>query len=81
MITRARVEGMMTRHCVSAVSTALTAVEGISRVEIVIGALEIEHDGRATEDRLREAVAVAGYTLRDVQTDRRTLPIQVTPSE
>ena len=75
MITRARVDGMSCQHCVRAVFTALTAVEGITRADVSIGAIEVEHDGRVTIDQLREAVAVAGYTVRDGETNRRALPL------
>ncbi|HXT18694.1 MAG TPA: cation transporter [Gemmatimonadaceae bacterium] len=75
MITRARVEGMSCQHCVRAVFTALTALEGISRADVSIGAIEVEHDGRVTVDQLREAVAVAGYTVVAGKTDRRVLPV------
>ena len=75
MITRARVEGMTCQHCVRAVFTALTAVEGISRADVRIGQLEVEHDGRATLDKLREAVAVAGYEVAEGETNRRALPL------
>ena len=75
MITRARVDGMSCQHCVRAVFTALTAVEGITRADVTIGAIEVEHDGRVTIEQLREAVAVAGYTVRDGDTNRRALPV------
>jgi copper chaperone len=75
MITRARVEGMSCQHCVRAVFTALTPVEGIVRADVSIGAIEVEHDGRATIEKLREALAVAGYTLSNVETNRRALPL------
>jgi len=75
MITRATVEGMTCQHCVRAVFTALTAVEGIVRADVSIGVIEVEHDGRATEEALRSAVAVAGYTLSGSATDRRVLPL------
>ncbi len=74
MITRARIEGMSCQHCVRAVFTALTAVEGISRADVSIGAIEVEHDGRVTPDQLRQAIAVAGYAVSDAATDRRRLP-------
>ena len=74
MITRARVEGMTCRHCVRAVFTALTAVEGIARADVSVGAIEIEHDGRATIEKIREAVEVAGYQVVDGTTNRRALP-------
>ena len=75
MITRARVEGMTCQHCVRAVFTALGAVEGITRADVSLGAIEVEHDGRATLEALREAVSVAGYRIVDGATDRRVLPL------
>ena len=74
-ITRARVGGMTCQHCVRAVFTALAAVEGIRRADVSIGAIEVEHDGSVTIERLRDAIAVAGYTVGAAATDRRRLPI------
>jgi copper chaperone len=75
MITRARVDGMTCQHCVRAVFTALAAVDGITRADVNIGAIEVEHDGRVTVAQLRDAVAVAGYTVLDGETNRRALPL------
>jgi copper chaperone len=75
MITRARVDGMTCQHCVRAVFTALAAVEGITRADVNIGAIEVEHDGRVTVAQLRDAVAVAGYSVLDGETNRRALPL------
>jgi copper chaperone len=75
MITRARVEGMTCQHCVRAVFTALTAVEGITHADVSIGAVEVEHDGRVTVAQLRDAIAVAGYAVIDGETNRRALPL------
>jgi copper chaperone CopZ len=75
MITRARVQGMSCQHCVRAVFTALAAVDGISRADVSIGAIEVEHDGSVTLDQLRDAVAVAGYTVTAGETNRRSLPL------
>lgn len=75
MITRVRVEGMSCQHCVRAVFTSLAGIEGITRADVSIGAVEVEHDGRVTVEQLREAVEVAGYTLGDAEEDRRRLPI------
>ena len=75
MITRARIEGMTCQHCVRAVFTALTAVEGIVRADVGIGAVEVEHDGQVTVEQLRAAIAVAGYPVGEAETDRRRLPI------
>jgi copper chaperone CopZ len=75
MITRIRIEGMSCQHCVRAVFTALAAVDGISRAEVRIGSAEVEHDGSATVDALRDAVAVAGYSVREDDRSRRQLPL------
>lgn len=74
MITRVRVEGMSCQHCVRAVFTALAAVEGIARADVSLGTAEIEHDGRVTVEQVREAVAVAGYSIGEAVVNRRTLP-------
>lgn len=73
MITRLSIPGMRSNHCVTAVFTALTAVEGITRADVAIGAATIEHDGRATADALRSAIAVAGYEVAEVVEERRRL--------
>jgi len=75
MITRIRIEGMSCQHCVRAVFTALAAVAGISRAEVRIGSAEVEHDGSVTVDALRDAVAVAGYSVREDDRSRRQLPL------
>lgn len=75
MITRVRVEGMSCQHCVRAVFTALNAVRGITRAEVSIGAVEVEHEGGVTVEQLREAIAVAGYRVSDGETDRRALKV------
>ncbi|HEV7990941.1 MAG TPA: heavy-metal-associated domain-containing protein [Gemmatimonadaceae bacterium] len=76
MRTRLRIEGMSCQHCVRAVFTALTPVEGILSVDVSIGAAVVEHDGRATADALREAIAVAGYEAVATVEERRRLPVQ-----
>jgi copper chaperone CopZ len=75
MITRVKIDGMTCQHCVRAVFTALGAVEGISSAEVSIGGASIEHDGMVTVERVRDAVAVAGYAVVDGETNRRSLPI------
>jgi copper chaperone len=75
MITRVRVEGMTCHHCVRAVFTALAAVDGISRADVGIGAVEVEHDGSVAVDQLRDAIAVAGYLVREDGSGRRYLPL------
>ena len=75
MITRIRIAGMSCQHCVRAVFTALTPVAGITSADVSIGAATIEHDGRATIEALRDAIAVAGYTVEDGTEERRRLPL------
>lgn len=74
MITTLRIGGMLSVHAKRAVFTALTGVEGISRAEVELGRAVIDHDGRATPERLREAVALAGCEVVEVVEDRRRLP-------
>lgn len=75
MRTRVEIEGMRTVHCVRAVFTALAAVEGITSAEVERGWAVIEHDGRATVEALRAAVAVAGYEVVAVRDEPRVLPV------
>jgi copper chaperone CopZ len=75
MITRLRIGGMSCQHCVQAVFTSLTPVPGIVSADVSIGAAVIEHDGRATADALREAIAASGYTVTLAEEERRRLPI------
>ena len=66
---------MSCAHCVRAVFTSLAAVEGVARADVSIGSAEVEHDGRATVEALRDAIAVAGYEVVEGETNRRVLPL------
>ena len=66
---------MTCQHCVNSVFTALTPVEGIIAAEVEVGSVTVEHDGRATVDALREAIAVAGYDAVLATEERRRLPV------
>ena len=66
---------MTCQHCVNAVFTALTPVEGIVSAEVDIGSVVVEHDGRVTVESLREAIAVAGYEALLAAEERRQLPV------
>jgi copper chaperone CopZ len=57
------------------VFTALAGVPGITRADVSIGAIEVEHDGSVTERSLRDAVEVAGYSISASESDRRRLPL------
>ena len=75
MRTRLRILGMSTPHCIRAVFTALTPVEGIIAAEVEVGSVTVEHDGRATVEALRAAIAVAGYEAVLAAEERRRLPV------
>jgi copper chaperone CopZ len=75
MHTHLRIQGMSCQRCVQAVFTALTPVEGIASADVSIGSAVIEHDGRATVEALREAIAVSGYEVTLADEERRRLPI------
>jgi copper chaperone CopZ len=75
MITTVTVSGMTCAHCVRAVFTSLAGVPGIERADVTIGRAVIEHDGSVTAEQIRDAIAVAGYTVGDTRDDRRTLPL------
>jgi copper chaperone CopZ len=75
MRTRLHVLGMRGQHSVNAVFTALTPVEGILSAEVDIGTVTVEHDGRATVEALRAAIAIAGYEAVLAAEERRQLPI------
>ena len=66
---------MTCQHCVNAVFTALTPVAGIIAAEVDVGSVSVEHDGRATVDALRAALAVAGYDAVLASEERRRLPV------
>jgi copper chaperone CopZ len=74
MRTIVQVTGMQAVHCVRAVQTAMALVPGITWCEVTIGRVVVEHDGGATDTRLRDAISVAGFAVRAVQNERR-LPI------
>ena len=75
MRTTVSISGMTCAHCVRAVFTSLAGVPGIDRADVSIGTAIIEHDGSVTPEQIRDAIAVAGYEVKDFQIDRRTLPL------
>jgi len=75
MRTTVSISGMACAHCVRAVFTSLAGVPGIDRADVSIGTAIIEHDGSVTPEQIRDAIAVAGYEVKDFKIDRRTLPL------
>ena len=76
MKTTASISGMTCAHCVRAVFTALAGVDGIGSADVSIGRAIIEHNGTVTPEDIRNAIAVAGYEVKDVKIDRRSLPLK-----
>jgi copper chaperone CopZ len=76
LVTTLTISGMRAVYAVRAVYTALASVDGIAHADVSLGRAVVEHDGRATPERLREAVALAGCEVTAVDEDRRrTLPV------
>ena len=75
MRTVLEIEGMSCVHCVRAVVTGLGGVPGITGADVTIGRAVIDHGPRVTLERLREAVEVAGYRVKQSVEERRRLPI------
>jgi copper chaperone CopZ len=71
----AEIDGMRAVHCVRAVQTALTAVPGITAIDVTLGRAVVQHDGRATAAAVRDAIGVAGFPVTAVHEVRRRLPL------
>lgn len=62
-VTTYKVQGMTCGHCVSSVKTAVSAVPGVTGVEINLQAGSMTMTGTATAQAVSRAVADAGYTI------------------
>jgi copper chaperone len=69
------IEGMTCVHCVRAVVTGLGGVPGITAADVKIGQAVVDHGPRVSLARLREAVELAGYKIRESKEERRRLPV------
>ncbi len=63
-------------HAVRAIYTALQGIEGIAQADVSRHGATIEHDGGATAERLRQAVANAGYEVLEINEERRRLTVK-----
>ena len=72
--TSVTIEGMLAVHAARAVFTALAGVEGIITADVKLGRAVIEHDGRATHERIAAAVETAGCRVIGFRDERR-LPL------
>ncbi len=69
------IEGMSCVHCVRAVVTGLGGVPGVTGADVKIGQAVVDHGPRVSQARLREAVEMAGYKVRESKEERRRLPV------
>lgn len=59
-----RIEGMGCGHCVKAVREALAGIPGLQVEEVKLGSATVSYDPALVgEDRIRAAVAAAGYEV------------------
>ena len=61
------VAGMTCSHCVSAVTEEVSAVQGVTHVDVDLstGSLTVTSDTPIDDDAVRAAVAEAGYRVAD----------------
>ena len=61
------VTGMTCQHCVNAVTSELTEIDGVRDVSVDLGtgAVTVTSDAPLTDDAVRAAVDEAGYELAD----------------
>lgn len=71
---------MRTEHCRRAVFTALGAIPSIVAAEVRMGEVTVEHAGDVTVAALRDAIAVAGYSVTG-GTTVRSLPMVAEPGD
>ncbi|MFB9659038.1 heavy-metal-associated domain-containing protein [Glycomyces mayteni] len=59
------VKGMTCGHCAGSVTSELTALPGVSGVDVALdtGKVTVTSEGALTEDQVRAAVDEAGYEL------------------
>ena len=75
MVTTLHIDGMRSVHCARAIHTSLTRVEGIVGADVVMGKAVLEHEISLDECALSAAVEEMGYSLREIVTERRRLPM------
>ena len=56
-----KIDGMTCKHCVAAVTDALNAVEGVTKVEVTLEPGAATVTGSASADALIEAIKQEGY--------------------
>lgn len=74
-IARLTIRGMSSVHASRAIFTSLAGVEGVTQADVGRGGAVVEHDGRASEAALRDAVALAGFEVLEFTEERRVLRV------
>ncbi|AKM18182.1 Copper chaperone CopZ [Geobacillus sp. 12AMOR1] len=62
-----QVQGMTCGHCKAAVTNALQALDGVSRVEVHLqeGTVDVEYDEtKVSVEKLKEAIEEQGYNVK-----------------
>jgi len=59
------ITGMTCGHCVSSVTAAVTAIDGVTSVDVDLawGEVTVTSDAPIDRDRLDQAITAAGYQL------------------
>ena len=60
-----RVPDVFCDHCVRAITSELTRLPGIQRVEVDLAGklVRVEHDGSVTDEQIRHGIEEAGYDV------------------
>jgi copper chaperone CopZ len=69
------IPGMVAIHARNAVYTALGGVVGVQRAEVELGRAVVTHDGSASEEAMRVALAEVGFVVAEVRALPRELPL------
>jgi copper chaperone len=67
MTTTIKVKGMSCQHCVASVTKALSAIDGISDVQVNLekGTAVIQEDGPINPETIKKAIAATGFEVVD----------------
>jgi len=68
------IDGMLSRHAVQAVYTALSGVPGVTHAEVRLGHAIVDHAESVTADQLANAIELAGCTMVACRAVKRELP-------
>lgn len=64
MSTVFEVQGMSCAHCIAAITSAVTALPGVTAVDVDLAAARVRVDGTANPAAVTAAIEDAGYDVR-----------------